>query len=266
MHRRLFAGALAAVMLLGGLITSATASAPSTVTLIGSRTVSAIVDLPALPGLGGASTSSLDAHVGGSYAGYMIYTLHGEHAQWPLRGQIAVPGLRLGAHWAFPISEEAVPAGRYRVVLFADGPTKITLPALSGGRVVLRPQRPVRAFGTLISVAPSASGFDVDDMSSKRMAPGLWQEGGMDLSWTTGPGGGSFRSLCLTAQPDCLHNELAPDGPSVQAPVTGQSAGGYNFAGFDTVDLSIDRGDYLRAQSSDVHGSERGFMWGVGGS
>jgi hypothetical protein len=260
-RRAVVALILASSAVAGATSTSASAVSSGRLTLIGSRTASVIADLPAIPAMGGTTVFHLNAKIGGTFAGYMIYPLGGRTG-WPLRAQIAAPGLHLGAQWAFPMAEEAIRPGRYRVVLFTDGPASITLATSSPGNVVLRPTHRLTSFGRYVGLDPATTAVHVGAIASVRAPAGVWDEAGMTGSWSSS-GTHLHTSICLTSRTSCREGSVFGGSKSANNGPGQPGAGGYNSMGFDTVDLAIAPGDFFRLESDDVNGAEHGFLWGV---
>lgn len=261
-RRAVVALILASGAVAGATTTSASAGSSGRLTLIGNHTASVIVNLPAIPAMGGTTVFHLNAKIGGTFAGYMIYSLGGKHTRWPLRAQIAAPGLHLGTQWAFPMAEEAIRPGRYRVVLFTDGPASITLATSSPGDVVLRPTHRLTSFGRYVGLDPATTAAHLGAIASVRAPAGLWDEAGMTGSWSS-TGTHLHTSICLTSRTSCTEGSVFGRSKSANNGPGQAGAGGYNSMGSDTVNLAIVPGDFFRLESDDVNGAEHGFLWGV---
>jgi hypothetical protein len=211
----------------------------------------------------------LDAHIGGSYAGFMLFPLHGsggQSAHWPVQAQIAVPGLGLGRDFAIAIATEGMRAGRYRLVLFTDGPAVITVPTAGTGTIHVHPTAPVRSFGRLLQVAPTTLHTRLDGDPGVRLVSGFWNEYGYATASSSDAGASLAQNVCVTTASSCDPKALAGAGVLAGMPSgQGGSPLGYRrfTGGEDTVDVGVPRGRWLRLDSTDINARNAAFVWGV---
>jgi hypothetical protein len=267
LRRTLQAAVAIGMVATGSAMTAASADASGVVTISGARTASIVVNLPAVSAL----ASTLDATMRGTYAGYLVFRLHGD-TKWPVLAQIKAPGLGLGRDWAIPIaSGRTLSAGRYRVVLFTDGPATIRLPSPTSAHLTIRPRTPVPAFATWLKPRPDVAGVHTGTSIGARVPAGVWAEAGMIQASTSSMGSRVRQSTCITAQASCTENAYVhrdgrgseSDGAFVE--LVGPSPLGYReFIGDDTVDFGIPSGYSFRTDSIDVNGNDVAFAWGVG--
>lgn len=266
--RRTLEAAVAVGLVSTGAVVSAAGADPSgVVTISGARTASIVVDLPAVS----ASALTLDATMRGTYAGYLVFRLHGD-TKWPVLAQIKVPGLGLGRDWAIPIaSGRTLSPGRYRVVLFTDGPATIRLPSPTSAHLTIRPRTSVPAFARWLKPRPDIASVHTGTSFGVPVPAGVWAEAGMIQASTSSFGVGVRQSTCITAQASCTANAYVhrdgtgseSDGAFVN--LVGSSPLGYReFFGDDTVDFGIPSGYSFRTDGIDVNGNDVAFAWGVG--
>jgi hypothetical protein len=258
-RRVLLALAVAATCL--GLTPLASASTTGRLVIVGNRSASAIVSLPALR----VGALTLDVQMHGTYAGYFIFALRGD-THWPVAAQVAVPGLALGRQFAIPVaSGRQLPAGRYELVLFTDGPAVITIPTGRAGTVRVHPTTPVHAWARQLHTPAVTAGVPLQAVSSPPIPAGTWMEGGFVKASSSANGAAAYNHVCVTPDAVCGANNEVMGAASVGEVPNDISGGvGYHYwAGMDIVDFAVPGQSALRADAVEVNANDRAFAWGL---